>query len=253
MHKVLAMWALFWRRSAANCRHSCLAVITPFQQNALLASWPGGFAGFSAVFDEQHVEGIALVGFDCVGEQIVRLFECRLGADEAHARGDAVDVGVDGEEGHAEGEEEGAVGGLGAYAGEVAEVGEGVGGQVVLEELEADFSVLLADLFEDGLDARGFGVGEAADADGALELVDGGVGDLVPGFEGSAEDAVTGLTVRVGGVLGEDGFNQDGDSFSPGAQGAGAVGLFESPQDFAHQGGRGSDHLHREHDIGDAT
>jgi hypothetical protein len=119
-----------------------------------------------------------------------------------------------------------------ADAGEIEEVTAGVehrqGGEVV----ETDLAVLGSELAEDCLDARGFLVAQAADADAAGDFFGGGIGNFVPRAEMLPELSVAGTRVGIAGVLGKDGADEDGDGVAvadPWARAVGEAELFEDP------------------------
>lgn len=190
--------------------------------------------------DEQDVHLVAVFRGDQGLEKAVGGLGVEAGGDPPEPAGDAVDVGVDGEKGHAEGKEEDAADGLGADAVKAAEAGLGGGRGHAPEELERDAATVGVKLAENRLDARGFEAREASDADGLFELLDGGVGDGLPRGETAAEAAVGGGGVGVAGVLREDGFDEDVDAVAPAAEGFFTVGAAEAPEDLAHGGGRSS-------------
>ena len=198
------------------------------EEGAAFALRIDGLAGFAAVVDEEDVHFVAILRRDGGLEEIVGFLGGDFWPDPFQAAGDAVDVRVDGEDGHGEGEEKEAVDSFRADAFELLEVGDGVVGGEALEEFEGDAAALGAYLAEDRLDARGLEAREAGDADPAFHFLDGGVGDFVPGFEAAAELAIAGLRIFVGGVLREDGFDEDIDAFAPGARWARAVGFAEA-------------------------
>jgi hypothetical protein len=170
---------------------------------------------------------VAVFWGDGFGEDGTCLFGVALVADPPEAFGDAVDVSVDGEDFHAEGKHQDAIGGFGANAIEVGEVVESFLWRPILEEFKVVLAGLFLDLVEDGLDARGFDATQAGDADVALNFFCRRFSDFFPGIESAAKLAIAGAAVFVGGVLGEDGFDQDVDRFAAGLPEPGAVLLLE--------------------------
>jgi hypothetical protein len=107
------------------------------------------------VVDQEDVGFVAIIGNNQWFEQFGRPLGGRLWRDEAEPNRDAVDVGIDGERRHAEGEQKGAMGGLRPDARESAEVNvRGLFVQI-LEMLKINLAVIGADLAEDRLNARG--------------------------------------------------------------------------------------------------
>ena len=107
----------------------------------------------AAVGDEKDVHFVASVGRNGGFEQRVGFFGGNFRGDPMEAASDAVNVRVDREDGHLEGEEKEAGDGFGADAFEAAEVGCGLVGWEVFEEFEGDSAVVLAELLKDCLDA----------------------------------------------------------------------------------------------------
>ena len=87
-------------------------------QDAELAAGPAGVADAAAVADQRDVEVVVAVGGQLRFERIVGLDGVDLRADQAEPLRDAVDVGVDGQGGSPEREEQHAGGGLGSHAGQ---------------------------------------------------------------------------------------------------------------------------------------
>ncbi len=164
-----------------------------FEQRAVLALGFGeGAEGLGVQFDErvvliEHggVPGLgdeaheALFGGGCVGAGC-----------EAEALGDAKVVGVDAEGAAAEGGEVDHGGGdLIADAFELLEPGTNFLGAVLGEEVEGEGADAGGDLLEEGLEAQRLLLGEGDDADGALNISDGGVPNGLPVAGAGAEGA----------------------------------------------------------------
>ena len=142
-----------------------------------------------------------------------------------------MDVGIDRESGHAEGEEQGAVGGLGADALEAAEVVVGGFFVELLQVLEVDLAVIGADLAKDRLDARGLLFREAADSDVTLDFFDWRVRDLVPRTKPASKLAVACGAVGGTGVLREDRFDEHPHAVPPDPRRARAILAAEQVED----------------------
>jgi len=193
-----------------------------------------GLADVAAVGDEQDVHHIAVGRPDHLLQQAVRFFRPAGVWDRPDAYGDAVDVRIDWEDGHAEREEQDAIGGFRADTFEVHQIVMGLLMGHVLEELEVDFSAVGLDLPEDVLNARGLNAAQAADADGFFHIVEGRSQDLVPGGELSPEPAVCCGAVGIGGILREDGVDEDVDGGSPSAARSRAIHAAQEGQRAAH-------------------
>jgi len=190
-------------------------------------------ADFAAVTDDEHVEGVGPLSGRHRLELVVGLLGGRLGADEAKAFCDAVDVRVNGEYWFAEGEEQDACGGFGADAGDGEEiVASGVGVRV-LEEFEGVCAVLFADAAEDVFDASRFDVCESADANGGGHCAPVGFFDGGPVGEGCAEAAEAFGGVFVVRILGEDGEDEDVYGRTGALPFRDAVMFAEGPEDAA--------------------
>lgn len=122
-------------------------------------------AVFAAVEDDLEVELVPGVAWEEFFEVAFGLFDV-FGGAEFPSFGEAVDVGVHGEGGDAEGLGHDDGGGFVADAGEGFEGGE-VGGDLGVVLLDEDFRELG--------DGGGFAWGESAGADDGLDLIDGHV------------------------------------------------------------------------------
>jgi len=209
-------------------------VCAEFGEGAAVAQRIAGLADVAAVGDEQDVHLIAVGRPDHLLQEGVRCFRVAGVWDQPDAYGDAVDVRIDWEDGHAEGEEQDAVGGFRADTFEVHEIVIGPLRGDVLEELEIDFSAVGLDVAEDVLDARGLDAAQAAGADGFFHVVEGRSHDLVPGGELFPEAAVCRGAVSIGGILREDGVDEDVDGGSPSAARSRAIHAAQEGQRAAH-------------------
>lgn len=210
-------------------------------QPAAVAEGAARLAGSAAVLDEEDVHFVAIGGGDHRFELGVGVIGGGGFGDETEADGDAVDVGINGEDGHAKGEEEDAVGGFGAHAVESHEVVAGLFGGLFAEKFEVKPAAVGLDLAEDGLDAGRFDAAKARDADAFFDSFRGGCHDWIPGAKLATEAAESGGTVGVGCVLREDGLDEDVDGVSPALPGAWAVHLAQGgEQSGGFQGHEGS-------------
>src|SRR5581483_1682498 len=87
-------------------RHERLAGGTAIEEGAALASRVAGAAGVTAVADEHYVKEVLVFRRHLRLQAFLRFLRRELGVDQAEAGGDAVDVGIDGEGGLAQGKEE---------------------------------------------------------------------------------------------------------------------------------------------------
>jgi len=99
---------------------------TAVTEDAGGAAWPLRQAGAASVLYQGYVEGVDLLRLQECLEQLVGLLGAGLGRHQAEASGHAVDVGIDGQGGPAQGEEEHAGRGLGSDAGQAAQPGAGL-------------------------------------------------------------------------------------------------------------------------------
>jgi hypothetical protein len=141
------------------------------------------FADRAAVIDQEHVHFVAICWGNSGFEKFVGLFGGYFWGDPFEAAGDAVDVGIDGEYGHGEGEEEEAVDGFWADAFELLKIADGVIHVHSPHEFEGDASALGAKLAEDRLDARGLDSGKTGDPNPSFDILHRGVGNRIPRFE----------------------------------------------------------------------
>ena len=156
----------------------------------------------------------------------MHLLERRTGPEQAQARADAGDVGVDRNVAHPEREQEHAGGRLAPDAGERGEValrlgywlaGQPVERQGVVQGDAARRSVLwrgLGDRGEDRLDPCRLDLRDAAWPDRLLDLVDRRVAHVLPRREALAQRQIGDVAVAVVGRLREDGEDQLGDRMS---------------------------------------
>jgi len=132
------------------------------------------------VLDQEHVHLVAVFGRDQRFEKFADLLRAGAFAHEPQSDRDAMDVRVHREHRHPERKQQRAVRGLGPDAGKAAEVFTGGPVLEFFEELEIDLPAVGPDLSEDRLDARRLDATETAYADVALDLLERGIGHLVP-------------------------------------------------------------------------
>ena len=118
-------------------------------------------------------------------------------------------MSVHGHGGHTQRETQNDAGRLGANAGQLAQPGAGFGHGHLGKEREIQRTVVeFQDAVEDGFDARGLDLGQAAAGDGCLNVVHVGGGDGLQRAEAFHQAAEGALGIAVGGVLGQDGKSQ---------------------------------------------
>ena len=117
--------------------------------------------------DEGGVEGIHVLGRHGGLQYLVGLLRADLGADDAQALADSVDVRIHGHGRHSQGKAQDDSGGLGADAGQLPQPGPRLVHGHLGQEMQVQRAVVqFEDLIENGLDTGRFYLGQTAAGDG---------------------------------------------------------------------------------------
>ena len=186
----------------------------------------------AAVLDKVDVEAVGVLGPHRFFQHGVGCLRGQLLPDEAQALRQPVDMGVHGDAGHAEGEQQHTAGRLRPHPVQACQPLQRILEGERLQERQVEVPPARADLLQDRLDAGRLLHRETAGADALHYLLDAGIRDPLPAAEGLPELPEGALCVEVGGVLSQHRLDQLNQRLVPAVPGARSV-VVRQPLDHA--------------------